>query len=268
MNDATTEDANTYDALVEVYDLEHAGFAADVELYLNLATVVGDPILELGCGTGRVLLPLAEAGFRVVGIDTSSVMLDRATRRIEAHGLGDHARVHLGDMRAADAAPGGPFGLVIASLNGLIHLPTQADQQRTLDAAYRALDPRGQLVLDLLNPTPDTLGELSRGIHHEGAWTHPRGGTVDKWSTRRLDASEQLLDTTLWYDHLMPDGTMRRIRATFPMRYVYFSELVLMLERAGFVEWRCYGGYELEPYDDDAERLIVTAEVTSSPFCR
>ena len=67
-----------YAELPELYDLEHAGFSDDVELYLRLAEVVGDPILELGCGTGRVLAPLAAAGHRITGIDRSRPMLDRA----------------------------------------------------------------------------------------------------------------------------------------------------------------------------------------------
>ena len=78
-----------YAELPELYDLEHAGFTEDIELYLRLAEVVGDPILELGCGTGRVLAPLAAAGHRVTGIDRSRPMLDRA-----------RSALHVRDKRA------------------------------------------------------------------------------------------------------------------------------------------------------------------------
>ncbi len=97
----------------ELYDLEHAGFDDDIELYLRLAEVVGDPILELGCGTGRVLAPLAKAGFRVTGIDVSRPMLDS---RRGAAGCGRVRAIASGcftpPMTEADRAPGGPFGLV------------------------------------------------------------------------------------------------------------------------------------------------------------
>lgn len=264
MDGSTIGDAAAYDRIVDLYDLEHAGFDEDIALYRSLADVVGDPILELGCGSGRILLPLAEDGFRVIGVDGSAAMLRRAAERAGELGLAERVTLVQTDMRAADKAPGGPFGLVIVGLNTLLHLPTQADQRQLFAAAHRALDPRGQLVVDVFNPTPPLLTDMSRGVTHEGSWVHPAGGTVDKWSSRELVASDQRLETTVWYDYLRPDGSIHRTRAAFSLRYVYLSELTLMLEGAGFVEWHAYGGYELEPYDDTAERLIVTAEITPS----
>src|SRR5215217_5506482 len=104
-----------YAEIPELYDLEHAGFTEDVGLYLRLAEVVGDPILELGCGTERVLGPLAAAGNRVTGIDRSRPMLDRARSVLQAHSSATSQRMTLveGDMADAESAPGGPFGLVI-----------------------------------------------------------------------------------------------------------------------------------------------------------
>lgn len=264
MSDYTFGDAAAYDPIVDYYDLEHADFEEDIALYRSLADVVGDPILELGCGTGRILLPLAEDGYHVTGVDGSATMLERARSRAEERGTSDLVRFEHADIRTADVAPGGPFGLVIVGLNTLLHLPTQEDQRSLLAAAHRALDPRGQLVIDILNPTPHLLVELSRGVTHEGTWPHPAGGVVDKWSSRELIATEQRLATTIWYDHTLPDHRVHRARAAFTLRYVHLAELVLMLEMAGFVEWHAYGGYELEPFDDGAERLVVTAEVTPS----
>src|SRR5918994_6332077 len=88
-----------YAELPDLYDLEHAGFSDDVELYLRLAEVVGDPILELGCGTGRVLAPLAAAGHRITGIDRSRSMLDRARSalQVQAHGSDLSQRVTLAE---------------------------------------------------------------------------------------------------------------------------------------------------------------------------
>src|SRR3954469_8100244 len=89
VNRGKEQPEDPYAELPEVYDLEHASFADDVDLYLRLAEVVGDPVLELGCGSGRVLLPLAEAGYRVTGIDRSAPMLERAHQAVEAAGVGD-----------------------------------------------------------------------------------------------------------------------------------------------------------------------------------
>jgi SAM-dependent methyltransferase len=254
-----------YADIAELYDLEHAGFTADVELLVNIAQIIGDPILEVGCGSGRILVPLADAGFHVTGIDTSRPMLDRAREFSEAEGLGEMITLAEVDMRHADEAPGGPFGLVIFSLNSLMHLATPDDQRRALEAARRALDPRGQVVIDLVNPTQDQVQHLLNGPHLEGSWTLPDGSVVDKWSNRAQSGTAQVLDTILWYDRTYPDGTIRRTRSEFPLRYVHASELALMLELAGFVEPMFYGTYELDPFEHDSERLLVTAEVTPSP---
>jgi SAM-dependent methyltransferase len=259
-----------YAELPELYDLEHTGFSEDIDLYLRLAEVVGDPILELGCGTGRVLVPLAAAGNQITGFDRSKPMLDRARSalhvHVQEHGGGLLQRVTLaeGSMTEAERAPGGPFGLVIFSLNGLMHLSTMAKQRAALASARRALDPRGMLVIDALNATPEMLATLDGRVQHEGSWRTSDGTVVDRFSARTHDSAEQRIDTALWYDLIDPTGRIRRVRSGFPMRYLIAAELELLLEVTGFVEWKLYGSYDLDPYADGSERLIVTAEVTPS----
>lgn len=254
-----------YARIAEYYDLEHAAFRDDIELYLSLAQATGDPILELGCGSGRILLPLADAGFRVTGSDQSPAMLDRAHQAVGMSDIAD--RVHLieAPMTEADRMPGGPFGLVIIGLNGLLHLPTQAEQRAVLAAVRRALDPRGQLVIDILNPTLDALQAFDRRVVHEGSWTATDGTQIDKFSTHELHAAEQLIESRIWYDQCLPDSTIRRTATQLMYRYLHRAELELLLELTGFVEWQVYGSYDLDPLTDAAERLIVTAEVTPSP---
>lgn len=258
------EGGDPYAEIPELYDLEHADYADDLHLYLNLALVVGDPILELGCGTGRLLVPLAEAGHRVTGVDVSRPMLDRAAAAVATAGVSTRVTLHHGSMTEADSAPGGPFGLVVIALNGLLHLPTAAAQRETLLAARRALDPRGQLVLDLLNPTPETLRGLDHSYGHEGSWSLPHGERVDKFAAHRVLPAQQRIDTQLWYDRVAKDGAVRRTLTGYPMRYLHRAELELLLEVTGFAEWRVYGSYDLDPFEDGSERLLVTAEVTKS----
>ena len=253
-----------YALLPELYDHEHAQFSDDIDLYLRLAEVVGDPVLELGCGTGRVLLPLAAAGHRVTGIDRSPSMLDRARSAILESGFSERMALMEGSMTEADRASGGPFGLVVFSLNGLMHLASGMEQRAALSAARRALDPRGMLVIDTLSPNPELLATFDGRVQHEGSWRKPDGTTIDRFSSRTHSPAEQRIETELWYDLIDPAGHLQRIRSRFPMRYIVPSEMELMLEVAGFVEWTLYGTYDLDPYDDGSERLIVTAEVTPS----
>ena len=94
-------------------------------------------------------------------------------------------------MTEADRAPGGPFGLVLVPLDSLLHAGGAAAQRATLEAARRAMDPRGQLVIDVFNPTPEALSALERGVVHEGSWELPDGTRVDKFGARRIHPAGQ-----------------------------------------------------------------------------
>src|SRR5262245_45699042 len=130
---AMTEHSNPVDAyadIPELYDLEHDPFVDDVECYLNFIEAVGDPVLELGCGTGRLLTAIAQAGFRVTGVDRSQAMLDRARVKIAESNLEDLIRLHRGEVTSVFDVPGGPFGVAIIALNGLLHVADAGGQRR------------------------------------------------------------------------------------------------------------------------------------------
>ncbi|MCO5219127.1 MAG: class I SAM-dependent methyltransferase [Thermomicrobiales bacterium] len=122
-----------YAEIVELYDLEHNDYFDDIELLVALAELGEGPILELGCGSGRVIQPLAEAGHTVIGIDASEPMLAAARARL----TGLLATVVAGDMADMQAVPGGPFGMIIASLNSLMHLTTPVNQLSAITSAVR-----------------------------------------------------------------------------------------------------------------------------------
>jgi SAM-dependent methyltransferase len=251
-----------YAEIAEFYDLEHDSFQDDVLSLMNFIESTGDPVLELGCGTGRFLVPIAEAGFRVTGLDISAPMLDRARSRI--NGIEGSKLITLveAELTDADSAPGGPFGVVLISLNGLLHANTSEDQRRVLASAKRALDPRGQLLIDVLNPTPHALAQFDQSVVLEGTWTRSTGETVQKFSSRRVSLSTQTIHTDLWYDIVDRNGSTRRITTQFDMRYVHPAEIELMLELAGFPSWEIYGSYDLDPFDDHSERILIAAEAS------
>ncbi len=252
-----------YAPIAALYDLEHDTFTDDIALLRNIVEIVGDPVVELGCGSGRVLLPIASDGFAVTGIDASAEMLNRLD--VRARDL-DDAQVTLvhADMRGPLPIDASTFGVAIFSLNGLMHLETQADQLAALTEAARILDPRGQLVIDLFNPTPSYLSGLDHGAHLEGIWRDDAGREVEKWSHRVIHPATQTIGTRIWYDSMREDGSIHRVRSAFTLRYIHAAELELMLERAGFVEWKFYGSYELDPFNDASDRLIALAELTPS----
>jgi SAM-dependent methyltransferase len=256
--------SDPYDRIAELYDLEHQNYDEDVEFYGSFIEAAGDPVLELGCGSGRLLLPIAQAGFRVTGLDRSKSMLNRARKLIEKHSLEDRVQLFGNSMTEADAAPGGSFGVAILALNSLMHLTSQMEQRKCLQSTFRALDPRGQLLIDIMNPNPEVLRGLDHALSHQGSWETTEGSRVDRFTATKVLPASQHIETDLWYDTTSRDGALRRVHSSFGMRYLHLAELELLLELSGFAEWQIYGSYDLDPFTDHSDRIIVAAEVTKT----
>jgi SAM-dependent methyltransferase len=255
-----------FDRLARFYDLEHADCREDLAMYAGFARAAGAGqragagVLELACGSGRCLLPLAAAGHDVTGLDVSPAMLALARANAEGQRLhgGASGRVRLveGDMR--DFALERTFGLIFIALNSLMHLDTQADQLRAIRCAGRHLAPGGRLLIDLFNPDvalPDAAREgqlflhclkvLPGGVHR----LHFQSPTVDRAAQRVTLAN--------YYDEIAPDGTVKRYLAPFTLRYLWRGELELLVGAAGLQLEGLYGSYDLDPFEGDSPRLIA-----------
>lgn len=249
-----------YDDIADLYDLEHDNHHDDIALVRNIVAVVGDPVIEFGCGSGRLLLPIAQDGYSITGVDSSRTMLDRAHYAVTQANLSKEVSLVYGHMEARLDLEPRSFGVGIFSLNGLMHLTSQEAQLTALTEACRLLDPRGQLVIDLFNPTPEYLTFLDSRTLLEGVLTSRDGGEVEKWAHRKLRPSQQLIETRIWYDSVSKDGQVHRRRSSFALRYIHAAELALMVQQAGFAEWQLYGTYDLDPYDDASDRIIMLAD--------
>jgi len=247
-----------YAAIARYYDLEHDRFSDDLGMYQHIVEMVGDPVLELACGSGRILSAVTAPGRRLVGVDTSQPMLDRARARFANHAAAPDLR--LGEM-TEPVAEAGTFGIVIVGLSSLHHVETQTGQIAVLKTAFQALDPRGMLVLDLINPLA-ALAEEDAGLVHLEAILGDGPHAVMKFSTRQIIAAQQQIANTIWYDEPTHDGAMLRTTTSMSLRLVFPAELDLMLTAAGFVGSEQYGNYELDPFTATSPRLIVMAEKT------
>ncbi len=246
------------------YDVEHDALTADVALYCELARAVGGgPVLELGCGTGRVLAGLVRSGHLAVGVDLSPPMLARAEARLRAIAAGsDRWRLVTADARAL--ALGERFRLALAPLDLFGYFTTADDQLRALATIRRHLYPEGQLALDVAFPPGAFLGQPEGVLVHQ--WTHREadGALVIKWWLRQIDAARQLQHLTALYDVAAPDGTLRRWAHELTLRYYYRYELEWLLQRAGFRVEGVYGGYALEELAGDSPRLVILARATGA----
>ena len=258
MTDLTTD---PYANIVELYDQEHDPYDEDIEFYVGLLEDPTSRILEMGAGSGRLLVELAREGFHVTGLDSSAPMLAQAKRRLLEEGVSRNVTLFEGTMQEAAKAPGGPFDLVIFSLNALMHLPSQEEQRDAIAASFAALRKGGIIVFDCMNPTLEQLHYLTSKQHLEASWENEDGSTTDKWSHRDLDSVEQTLDTVLYYDTTTPDGALRRVRTQFVLRYVTPSELKLLLNLAGFTNVGLFGSFALDELSDNSDRIIALAQV-------
>lgn len=260
MHEPPTRPVDPYHAIAAFYDLEHDPFHDDIDLLLSFAEVAGDPILEMGCGSGRVLAPLAGAGYTVIGLDRSTTMLDRARSRLTDQKVAARVTLVEGDLAGDSPLAGEPFAMVLFTLNALMHLPSPDLQLAALTTARNRLAPGGLLVIDVVNPTPDYLVSLASSPALEWSCSLSDGSMVDKWAFRHVHPVDQVIDTTLWYDQVSSGGAFLRHRTQFDLRYLHPNELSLMLHAAGFTGIHMYGSYELDPLDDASDRILVTAE--------
>ena len=223
----------------------------DVDFYVQAALTSGGPVLEVGCGTGRVLIPTAQAGLEIVGLDLSEHMLAVCRERLAREPQAVQARVKLVqiDMRTFDL--GRTFPLVTIPFRPFQHLLTVDDQLACLAAIHRHLEPGGRMVFDLFNPSIDALARADLGEERgeEPEFTAPDGRRVirrHRFAAR--DRFNQINQTELIYHVTHPDGRRERLVHAFPMRYLFRFEAEHLLARAGFTVEHLYGGFDRRAY--------------------
>jgi SAM-dependent methyltransferase len=244
-----------YADIAELYEAEHHGWDEDLELYLVLAVRAGGPVLELGCGSGRVALALADAGHAVHGIDTSEAMLAIARQKARERRLG--ATFAVGDMRKLSSER--DFALVFCALDTLLHLQSAADLRDTLSAASRVLRPGGMLAFDIVNPAPDLLAMRDGVVRLQSSFAGRDGIEVTHFVAWDIDPETQIIETEHFYDALGDDGLVRRRRTSFPLRYLEQAEVEAALQAADFQRVEVYGSAKLDPLEPDSDRLIYVA---------
>lgn len=249
-----------YDTIARFYDAENAEMTDDLALYSELAEETGGPALDVGCGTGRVMLHLAQEGVRTVGVDRSEAMLARGERKLAVMpDLKPLVTFVQGD--ALDADLPGAFKLIIVPYNGFMHFSEQVDQIAALRHFHDLLDDGGLLVMDLPN-AGEAFGTQDDGaLVLERMFVEPESGhLVMQQSMSTLDRVNQQLHVTWIYDEIADEGAVHRTLAPLVLRYVFPGEMDLLLNLTGFRRVQTYGDYLREPFVDGSERMIVLAE--------
>lgn len=256
-----------YDSSSEFYD--HCTVyrdRADVGFYLDLVSGSGGRVLELGCGTGRILLPLVRAGNRVTGLDSSPCMLDVCREKLEKEppSVSSMAEIMLGDMR--DFSLEDTYPLVIVPFRAFQHLLTAEDQIECLDCIRRHLDPGGTLVLDLFNPDIQYIIDEGRRSEFGGEepFLMPDGRKVTRrFRNPSVDLAGQVMDCEIIYRIEMPDGSLDEAVHGFRLRYLFRYEAQHLLARCGFEVSRVLGDFHGEPFGSEwpGELILVARRV-------
>lgn len=247
-----------FEPYARFYDLDHAEFDDDVLMVEEFAARCGSPILELGCGTGRLLLPLARQGYQLTGVDISPAMLERACQKLSAERLADRVTLLRQDMRGL--AVEGRFNLVVVALSSFQILLTLDDQLATLARIREHLTSEGVLLLDLFWPDLSRLLESSGQICLDKVMSDPEtGARVVRFHSQHVDQVQQTVHVTYVFDQVDDGGNVRRTLCPISLRYFFRAELELLLRHAGFEVEAVYGSYDLEDLTAESERLIAVA---------
>jgi SAM-dependent methyltransferase len=241
-----------YAPIADLYDYV-APYRAltDVDFYVDAARQSGGPVLELGCGTGRVLIPIARAGVEIVGLDNSPAMLEVCRRKLAAEPPEVQARAHLVSSSMTEFSMPRMFRLAFIPFRPFQHLLTVEDQLACLAAIRRHLTGDGRLIFDLFNPSLEAIVNRPVGeeLDPEPEFTMPDGRRVVRCHrTVAQDRFNQIGQFELIYDVTHPDGRTERLVHAVSMRYFFRFEAEHLLARAGFRVEHLYAGYDKSEY--------------------
>lgn len=257
----------------EIYEMTHGDKEDDLPLYLEYAARCGSPLLEVGCGTGRVTLALTEAGHSVCGIDLSENMLKIAREKFAGQPAQIRERVTLlrQDMCELDI-PGRSFGLALMPYGEFAHVLEQERQLAALSALQRHLKPGGLLIIGMSNWDANEERISFKGnviaqwghsmpLKYEGIFEDRKNKRmITRYIARGYDPSVQMAIHVYIHEITDPEGRLiARKTNVLPLRYVFRYEMELLLQRCGFVIEDIYGYYDKSEFRYNSKRMIFVA---------
>ncbi|MFL5932281.1 MAG: class I SAM-dependent methyltransferase [Gaiellaceae bacterium] len=228
---------STYDSIARVYDPWSVSVTEDVGFYVEEARRAGSPVVELGVGTGRIAVPTAAAGMRVIGVDSSPGMLEVCRERGELAGVAELLDLRLGELEAPPVEE--RVGLVTCPFRSYLHLLDDEARLRSLRAVYGLLVPGGRFVFDVFAPGADDIAET------HGRWLEREPGIFERadWDARAR---------TLTLSVRGESGETSLVLA-----WLSNDEWRSLLERAGFQVVGCYGWFDRRPYSGGEDTVWV-----------
>jgi SAM-dependent methyltransferase len=251
-----------FDRIAHFYDGMEENFVRDIPFYLGYAEKCNGEVLELACGTGRVLLPIAREGVKITGLDISRGMLDIARKKLGALDEKNRRNINLihGDMTNFDLKK--KFALIYISFRSFQGLLTRADQGNCLERARDHLSEGGTFIVDLFAPLHKYLAQ-ERRREYMGVFTDRESGIpVANWAETTYDLAGQTLKSDWYFEWTDKNGQFQRLIWRLEIAYLFRFEAELLLEKHGFKIKDVYGGFNKEPYNYySGEQIFVCGKV-------
>lgn len=244
-----------YKKIADLYDLLYEDLN-DSKFWNNLCHKYGGPVLELGCGTGRIMLGLAKAGFDVAGIDKSKELLAVLKKKALKDGM--NPQIKEADMRSFSVDR--MFRTVIIPFSSFQHLLNTKDQEACLKTVKKHLLQEGNLIIDVFNPDESRPENI---MCHQKTIKDSSGRIISKFHTQTFNKTLQHTNSIFFIDITEKTGTLKRITTDFTLKYHFYRDLKKLLESCGFRVVETYGDYSQTRFSEkDSPRMIVVARRT------
>ena len=226
-----------YDSIARLYDPWSVSVTEDVEFYVEEAQQAGSPIVELGVGTGRIAVPTAAAGIRVIGVDSSPGMLEVCREQAELAGVAGLLDLRLGEVEAPPVDE--RVGLVTCPFRSFLHLLDDDTRLRALRAARELLVPGGRFVFDVFAPSAEDIADTN------ARWLEREPGI---WERADWDSRARTLTLSVRGE----SG-----ETSFVLAWLSNDEWRALLESAGLQIVGCYGWFDRRPYSGGEDTVWV-----------
>lgn len=228
---------SAYDSIARLYDPWSVSVTEDVFFYVEEAVRAGSPVVELGVGTGRIAVPTAAAGVRVIGVDSSPGMLEVCREYAELAGVAALLDLRLGELEAPPVEE--RVALVTCPFRSFLHLPDDERRLRALRAVRELLLPGGRFVFDVFAPSAEDIAD-----------THARWLEREPGIWERADWDSQARTLTL-------SVRGESGETSFVLAWLSNDEWRALMEQAGFQVVGCYGWFDRRPYAGGEDTVWV-----------
>jgi len=252
-----------YDGLAQYYDAEWRDLTQDILFLREEADKTGSPVLELACGTGRILFPIAQDGHDIWGIDNSDAMLKILEKNILKESPETAGRIHFNNQDMRNFSFDMKFKLIIIPFNSFLLLTERKDFDLCLKNCRNHLADDGTFIIDIFSPNFEMCAEKEPKIQFLRHFFVPdEKKVVVQWEYARRDMARQLIDIDFLYEEYDQDGKVVQNSKNLTMSVIFRFEMQYLLEKNGFEVREFYGNYDRSEFAAGSPQLIYICNKT------